>query len=208
VQLTTISPQEASDTNAWAQEHRAAYLDGAIQVAPDQMAQPDTTILISGAKEAFQRSEQVLNVLGGGVTYLGENPALAGTMDLATLSYVYGAYLGFVHGARISESQGLSVEKYGAIVANMSASTGEFLKHEGKVIHSGDFAISQSPLKISVDAVERILKTTQDMSINADFPAYAARLFRQADTDGYGDEELAALIKVMRKPGKELERIV
>ncbi|MDB5754354.1 MAG: 3-hydroxyisobutyrate dehydrogenase [Massilia sp.] len=77
------------------------------------------------------------------------------------------------------------------------------LKHEGAVIHSGDFTISQSPLKISVEAVERILKTTRDMGINAGFPEQLARLFRQADADRLGSEELAALIKVLRKPAAQ-----
>lgn len=203
VQLSTTSPQEAKDTELWAHQHGGMYVDGAIQVAPDQMAQPDTTILVSGAREAFQRSEDVLKVLGGNVTYLGESATLAATMDLATLSYVYGSFLGFMHGALISESQGLDVKKYGSIVANMTPSFGEFLKHESQVIQSGNYAVSQSPLKISVEAVDRILTATQEMNINADFAEYAARLFRQADEDGYSDEEIAALIKVLRKTGKQ-----
>jgi 3-hydroxyisobutyrate dehydrogenase-like beta-hydroxyacid dehydrogenase len=206
VQMTTTSPQEAKDTEAWAREHGADYLDGAIQVAPDQMAQPDTTILVSGTGEAYQRSEKFLKVLGGNVTYLGENAALAATMDLATLSYVYGAILGFMHGARIGESQGLDLESYGAIVAAMSPGFGEFLKHESGVIRSSNYAVSQSPLKISVEAVDRILKSTHDMGINDGFPVYASRIFRQADADGLGNEELAALIKVLRKPGRSLEQ--
>lgn len=38
----------------------------------------------------------------------------------------------------------------------MSPSFGAFLRHEGNVVQQGDFAISQSPLSISVAATERI----------------------------------------------------
>jgi 3-hydroxyisobutyrate dehydrogenase-like beta-hydroxyacid dehydrogenase len=132
-----------------------------------------------------------------------ESTALAAAMDLATLSYVYRSILGFMHDARINESQGLDIEKYGSIVAKMTPSFGELLKHESQVIQSKNHTVSQSPLSISVEAVDCILATTQEMNINADFPEYAARLFRQADKDGYSGEEIASLIKVLRKAGKQ-----
>ena len=44
----------------------------------------------------------------------------------------------------------------GAIVAAISPSFGEFFKHEGAVIQSDNFAVSESPLKISVEATARL----------------------------------------------------
>lgn len=198
VQLTTGSPREARDSEAWSQRHGADYLDGAIQAAPSQMARPDTTILVSGSEAAFRRSEPLLAVFGGNVKYLGESVAAAATMDLATLSYVYGAMLGFVHGARIAESEGLRVDHYGSLVAEISPSFGEFFRHEGEVIQSGDYTISESPLRISVEATERLAQAARESGINAEVPAFAANLFGRASAAGHGDEEAAALIKVLR----------
>jgi 3-hydroxyisobutyrate dehydrogenase-like beta-hydroxyacid dehydrogenase len=202
VQLTTGSPQEARDSERWMQRHQAEYLDGAIQAAPSQMARPDTTILVSGAESAFRRGEPVLKVFGGNVKYLGESIAAASAMDLATLSYVYGAWLGFVHGARIAESEGFRVDHYGSLVAEISPAFGEFFKHEGAVIQSGDFAVSESPLRISVEATERLAQAAREAGINAEVPTFASALFQRAVAAGYGEEEVAALIKVFRaNPG-------
>src|SRR5688572_30645343 len=77
LQLTTGSSQEARESEAWARKHGADYLDGAIQAAPSQMARPDTTILVSGAKTAFHRSEPLLKVFGGNIKYLGEQAGAA-----------------------------------------------------------------------------------------------------------------------------------
>lgn len=198
VQLTTGSPQEARDSEAWARERGADYLDGAIQAAPDQMGKSDTAILVSGAEAAFRRSEPLLKILGGNVTYLGEKISAASAMDLATLSYVYGSVLGFFHGALISESEGFGVDTYGAIVADIAPSFGEFLKHEGAVIQTGNFAISQSPLKISAEATERLAQTAREAQINSEFPTYVSKLFKKAVAAGYENEELAALVKVLR----------
>ena len=162
VQLTTGSPREARDSEAWARQRGARYLDGAIQAAPSQMARPDTTILVSGAETAFRRSEPLLQVFGGNVKYLGEPVAAAAAMDLATLSYVYGAFLGFLHGARIAESEGFRVDHYGALVAEISPSFGEFFRHEGAVIQSGNYEVSESPLRISVEATERLAQAARE----------------------------------------------
>ena len=198
VQLTTGSPQDARDAEAWAHRQGASYLEGAIQAAPDQMGQPDTPILVSGAEAVFRAAEPLLGVLGGGIVYLGGKASAAAAMDLATLSTIYGTLLGFLHGARVAEHEGFDVAEYGRIVAGIMPTFAGFLQHEGGVIQSGDFAISQSPMRISIEATQRILQTAQQAGINTEFPAFAAGLFRRADAAGLGGEEVAALIKLLR----------
>ncbi|MEJ7686504.1 MAG: hypothetical protein WKG52_05620 [Variovorax sp.] len=74
------------------------------------MGSPPTPILASGAAPALAAAQPALQVFCGGVAYLGEKPSLASAMDFATLSYVYGALIGFFHGVRIAESEGLGVD--------------------------------------------------------------------------------------------------
>lgn len=198
VQLTTGSPSDARDAEMWAHRHGATYLEGAIQAAPDQMGQADTPILMSGAEAVFREAEPLLKVLGGGTVYLGEKASAAAAMDLATLSTIYGTLLGFMHGARIAEHEGFDVAEYGRIVAGIMPTFAGFLQHEGAVIQSGDFKISQSPMRISVEATQRIWQTAQEAGINTEFPAFAAGLFKRADAAGLGGEEIAALIKLLR----------
>jgi 3-hydroxyisobutyrate dehydrogenase-like beta-hydroxyacid dehydrogenase len=198
VQLTTGSPDDARKALAWSSQHGANYLDGAIQAAPSQMGQPDTPILLSGDQATYSTVELLLKDLAGNIVYLGNQIEAAATMDLATLSYVYGATVGFLHGARIAESQGLDVSQYGKIIKEISPSFGAFFQHEGSVIQSGDFTITESPLRISVEATQRILRSTQDAGLNTEFPAFVADLLKRADAAGLGNQELASLIKVLR----------
>ncbi len=179
IQLTTGSPREALASEVWARQRGADYLDGAIQAAPSQMARPDTMILVSGAESAFRRSEPILNVFAGNVKYLGKEVGSASAMDLATLSYVYGTMLGFIHGARIAESEGFGVDHYGSLVAEISPTFGEFFKHEGAVIQSGNYAISESPLKISVEATERLAQAARESGINSEFPTFVSDSSRE-----------------------------
>ncbi|SHG19286.1 NAD(P)-dependent oxidoreductase [Pedobacter caeni] len=199
LQLSTISPKEAIESESWAAEHGASYINGGIQAAPTQMGQPDTPILISGKERTYLAVEPVLKVFGGAISYLGEKIAASPTVDLATLSYIYGASIGFFHGARIIESQGISVADYANIVAGISPSFGAFLKHEGHMIHTENYAITESPLRISVEATARLEQTALEAGINSEFPAFAAALFKKAHVAGYGDQEVAAIIKVLRE---------
>jgi 3-hydroxyisobutyrate dehydrogenase-like beta-hydroxyacid dehydrogenase len=205
MQLSSGSPQEGTDSEAWAHARGARYLDGAIQAAPSQMGRADTPILVSGLNAAYQQALPILQVFGGNISYLGEPASLASAMDLATLSYVYGTALGFFHGARIVEAAGMPVDQFGALVAGIAPGFGEMLQHEANVIHSGDFTVSQSPTSISVDAVERILQQASESGINDEFPRYAASVFRRAAAAGYGNQEIAAIIKVLRANSPQLQ---
>ncbi|HVE54808.1 MAG TPA: NAD(P)-binding domain-containing protein [Ramlibacter sp.] len=200
VQLTTGSPQEALAAAEWATAHGARYLEGAIQAAPGQMGQPDTPLLLSGAQATYEASADLLRVLAGNLVYLGPRIDAAATMDFATLSYVYGAYTGFLHGARLAETRGVDVVRYGEIVQSIAPSFGAFFRHQAGVIASGDFRVSESPLRISVVATQRILDASADAGIDTRVPRLFTALLAQARDAGHADSELAALIQVLRAP--------
>ncbi|QNQ08252.1 NAD(P)-dependent oxidoreductase [Sphingomonas alpina] len=198
INLGTGSPEDARNAEAHVTQHGGRYLDGAIQAAPSQMGQDDTPILISGPSAVFAEALPLLAILAGHPSHLGERIDAAAFMDLATLSYVYGAFGGFLHGARIAESVDISVATFGGIVEQISPSFGAFFKHEAAVIESGDFAITESPLRISIPAVERILRTSKTLGINTELPALVHSWLGKAGQAGLADQELAALIKILR----------
>jgi 3-hydroxyisobutyrate dehydrogenase-like beta-hydroxyacid dehydrogenase len=139
VQLSTGTPREARESELWARERSADYLDGAIQATPSQMGRPDTTIFVSGAESAFRRSEPILKSLGGTVIYLGEQVGSASALDCAVLSSLFGAIFGFLHGSRICESEGLRVDSFGSMVADLAPVIGEMIKHNAEVIQAGTY---------------------------------------------------------------------
>lgn len=196
--LGTNSPTAAKEFARRIAGARGDYLDGAIQAAPSQMGEPDTPVLLSGPREAYAAAAPLLRILAGNLVFLGEEADAAAYMDLATLSYVYGAYAGFLHGARIAEVTGSNPVLYGKLVRAISPSFGAFFEHQGGVIESGDFAVSESPMRISIAAVDRIASTSGDLGINRELPDLVNGWLRKAADAGLADSELAALIKVLR----------
>jgi len=158
----------------------------------------NTPILLSGDQSAFAKWNPALEDLAGNYVNLGARFESAAKMDLATLSYVYGAFVGFLHGALIAESENLDVAQFGKLVSDVSPSFGAFFAHESSVIQYRDFKITESPLRISVEATQRIHDFSKGRGINTEFSELASQLLQRASAAGLGNEELAALIKVMR----------
>lgn len=198
VQLTSGSPAEAERLEKWTEAHGAGYLDGAIQAAPQQMGREDTPIFISGKPAAWDEALAVLKVFAGAPEYLGAAAGLASSVDLATLSGIYGTLMGFFHGARIMEHAGFPVDKYAGLLTGILSTFGDFIQYEGTLVHENRFAKTESPMSISVDATARILQQASDAGIHRAFPAYLAGMFQKAAEMGLADEELSAMIKVLR----------
>jgi 3-hydroxyisobutyrate dehydrogenase-like beta-hydroxyacid dehydrogenase len=199
VELSTGTPKDARDAEAWAKERGFDYLDGAIMASPSQIARPDTTIFLSGAASAFEKSQPILQPLAGNLIYMGEAVGLAAAWDLATLSCLFGALLGFFHGARIFESEGLRVGDFGSMIAGISPALGEMIKHTGEVIEAGNYGEVESSVKTCAVGFDLFAKQAREAGINSEFPEFGVGLFRKAMQQGYGEEEVAALIKVLRR---------
>ncbi len=199
VQLSTGTPQEARNSEVWARERGADYLDGAIQAWPSHIGGAETVILYSGSNTAFQTSEPLLKVLAGNSKYLGEPVSSASAQALAVISYLLGTWLGFAHGAHILESENLRVDLFGLqIAASAAPLLGEEAKHQGEVIQFGNFGNPESSLKTSADSVERLVQQAMEARINSEFPSFALPLFEKATKAGYGNEEVSAIIKIFR----------
>lgn len=198
INFTTADPQEAEQLETMLADLNAGYVNGAIQVAPDQMGLPETTIIVSGKNEHFNRSRNALTVFGGNIKYLGDRAALASAMDLATLTWLYGSYTGLIHGIVLSQKTGLSLNAFSEILGEITPGFTEFFKHQIGVVEKGDFTISQSPLSISVAATQRIYHAFRKAGTQPAFIKTISDLLQKAESGGLADQELAALVKVVK----------
>jgi 3-hydroxyisobutyrate dehydrogenase-like beta-hydroxyacid dehydrogenase len=199
VQLSTGSPEQARNHERWARERDVDYLDGAIAATPVQIGKPGATIFVSGAHSAFQNSESLLKMLAGNVVYLGGQVAAASALDLAFLSYLFGSMLGFFHGARVLETERLSVASFGAMMTALAPAVGEMMRQSADAISTDAYEQPESSLKICAEAVDLLAQQAHEAGINAEFPLFASGLFGRAVAAGYGNEKAAALIKILRE---------
>ena len=198
VQLSTGTPQEARDAEIRLRQRGAVYLDGAIMAIPSQIGAADAAIFTSGSSQAFQQSEPLLRCFGGKVVYLGEPVGAASALDYAMLSHLFGGLLGAAHGALICEAEGLSVASFGSQLAGLAPVVGGMVQHMCEVIQSGSYGKAESSVGICAAFFETLAQQAREAEISTEFPAFGQGIFRRAMAAGLGEEEFAALTKVLR----------
>jgi len=192
IQLGTGTPREARESEAWLKANGCKYLDGAILAGPGDIGAKNARILFSGAQAVFEQCEPRLKCLGGDRRYLGEDVGAAAALDLAWLSACYGAILGAVHGARLCESEQLSVGLYASLFAD-----NPYMQAARKISENA-YTNPGATLAVWEGALRRLQSQANDAGINSEIPDFASGLFKRAVMAGYGGEDAAALIKVLR----------
>ncbi|MFF2888524.1 NAD(P)-dependent oxidoreductase [Paenibacillus sp. NPDC057967] len=112
VNLTTGTPNKARLLDTWAKEKGIEYLDGAIMAVPPMIGTPNALILYGGRKELFETYQPVLQVMGGGTTYLSEDTGVALLYDMAMLTMLYGAWYSYFHAHALLRTANISAEEF------------------------------------------------------------------------------------------------
>ncbi|PCC68425.1 3-hydroxyisobutyrate dehydrogenase [Nannocystis exedens] len=197
VQLSTGTPQEARELAAWAEARGARYLDGAILAVPSQIGGPNAHIMTSGSREALAAAEGVLGDMAA-IQFVGEGPGAAAALDLGVLSTLFGALLGFYHGARLMESEQLGVDGLGGLLSAIAPTLGEMIRIDGEAIHHGRYEAPEASLEICWRSMDLLGRHAREAGIDASFPGFAAAMFHRGLAAGLGHEAPAAMIKVLR----------
>lgn len=198
LQLSTGSPDDAREGEAFVTGMNAKYLDGAIMAYPDQIGSLDATILVSGPLSVFEFFEPTLKELGGGTMHVGESIGSASALDCAGLSAAIGAYLGALHGASICEAEGVSVGFYGELLQGLIPVLGEGLREINERVSTEQFEDSHASLATYSRASQRILAHAKASGTDTSFPSYASELLGKAESAGLGAKDLASIITLLR----------
>ena len=194
VQLSTGSPNEARSAGAWFSSHGAWYLDGAILGGPANIATSRAMILYSGPRELFDRCSALLGVLGQGKRFVGANIGAAAAIDMAWLARHCGTYAGVAHGVLICEVEGADLEVYASLFAESDTARSMI-----DVIREGAFANPPATLSVWHTALRRLQEQARDTGIRSEVPDLLSSILARAAAAGFGDQHIAAIVKVLRR---------
>lgn len=193
IQLSTGSPKEATEFEELIRSFDCEYIDGAIMPYPEGIGEDDARLLFAGSEEAYNRCLPILQCLGGDLRYLGSNIRGAAALDMALLTHDLCCYLGVLHGSHICESENIGVGEFVEMFPE-----GSIAREPVEVIHSGKFDEPGATLTVWDGALQRIQKQANDAKINSEVPDFISSFFKRAIAAGYGEEDVASIIKVMR----------
>jgi 3-hydroxyisobutyrate dehydrogenase-like beta-hydroxyacid dehydrogenase len=199
IQLTTASASEAEVMEAWAIQKGGLYLDGEILVGPSYIGTKEAMLVVAGSQDAWRVSEPVVKCLGGGSRYLGENVAEPTALFAAAILPMLGGIMGMIQGIQIVEKEGMDVAKCVDIIADIFESGDACdIRRQGNAIARNAFGDSDEAIEAWEVTCSRLLEGYANQGINVELLRLMCDLLNRAVKAGYGGEEVAAVIKVMR----------
>jgi len=199
VQLSSGTPQEARESERWIQDCGAEYMDGAILAFPRTIGTPNAMIVISGPASSFEKHKSLLDSLGN-VVFVGESIGLASTQDIAGIAFFIAALMGFMHGAVIFESEGLSVEEYLVLAESVMPVLSGELHQIADRIKSKKYDDTDAELESWAAGADHLVQLSQENRITKEVPEFLSRVFNEAITAGHSKHDIAALIEIFRAP--------
>jgi 3-hydroxyisobutyrate dehydrogenase-like beta-hydroxyacid dehydrogenase len=194
IQMSTGTPAEAREAEAWVNEQGGHYLDCSIMVYPETVGKTEAQLLVSGPQEIYHECARYIKHLGGDIHYLGSKIGAAAALDLAVVTRLVVNTVGIVYGAHICESEGLPLQHF----ADMYP--------EGDRGHSLAMTIDQAEFEenisatvgTSIEVVSAIQSLAVDLGINTELPDFILGLYKRAAAAGCLKQDNASLIKVFR----------
>lgn len=197
VQMSTGTPGEARECETWLTACGADYLDVGWLPYPGDIGKEDTRILVAGSKTAFARSQAFFDCLGGETSYLGENIGQPTAVDLASFAIELGRYVGMAYANRLCESESVGLDLFASLYPE-----GNRVQQIAEIVHAGDFRLGSlhdgASIRVWGECVQRMQSQAKDTQSNSELSDFLSSIFKRAVAAGYGEEDLAALIKVLR----------
>ena len=198
IQLTTASGADARSLADWITEQGADYLDGEILAYPSEIGDVATTLLIAGDKDVWQTCEPLLRTLGGATRHLGENVQLPAVLNQALISPMMGTIAGMIHGALECEASNFSVTAYTELLSETLPVLLHQIQHLAITIAHNNFTDTEAALKTYAAPTSLWVEQCKERGVNAEFPAFVDGWLQRGMDAGYGEEEVSAIIKVLR----------
>ena len=198
VQMGTVTPAEARESESWMKNLGGNYLDVTIQPYPEEIGEPDSQFLISGSEVAYEQALPFLRLFGGNLRYLGKNVGAASTLDLGKLICCLSIYVGFAHAARICETESVGLDQFALLFTEKGLG-----RNLAERIHADNYKVGAIHPGASIRTWEGCIQVIQDHArfnkINSEVPDFIASIFSRALESGYGEEDIAAIVKVLRQ---------
>lgn len=207
VQLTSGTPHEARELDAWARANGLRYLEGAIKENPSGIGYDGTKsrgrglVYYSGPRAVYDGAIPTLSALGRQPLFVGEAIGAANAADVAFRSVEYAAVAGFLHGAALCESEGIAIEWFLAKIPSFIPAVGLVATEQAlPMIRSGTYAGGRANMDVRADALRHVVHSSRRNRVDSTLPTALLALFERTIALGHGASEIPSMFEVIRAP--------
>lgn len=200
IDVSTIDPQTARRLTDAAMKKGKHFLACPLGKGPAQAAEGTEPIFAGGERAIFERCQMLLNAIGKPVYYLGD-------VEQSTAFKLISNLIGFANMAVLAEgiSLGLKAGIEPKLLQKLLADTGADsyqLKLRGPFILSEDYTPRFS-VALTAKDLRLAVAMARAWNIEPTFGVQASMLYQQAMAEGIGNEDAAAIYKIVQRQEKQ-----
>ncbi|WP_181774108.1 NAD(P)-dependent oxidoreductase [Amycolatopsis pittospori] len=197
VNVTSGGPEHARELAAWAAEHGAEYLHGAVYAVPQTIGTTESSISYSGSEAVHQRGQASLDLLGKG-TFLGADAGLASSYDVAILAGMYGMIGGFLHATAMATAAGIRATELTPMLLSWLSDAFPALSTFAEEIDGGAYSGGESSLAMNQAGLTTIIRAGQGLGVPADTLLPIKELIDRQIAAGHGAASLSRAVESLR----------
>ncbi|MFH8760511.1 NAD(P)-dependent oxidoreductase [Streptomyces atroolivaceus] len=199
VNLTSGTPSRARALAEEVVRRGGSYLDGGVMAVPEAIGTADAVLAYSGPRPLYDAHESTLRGLGTGL-HLGDDPGLAATHEMATLVLMWGMLDGFLNGAAIVGTAGVSATAYLPIARRAIDTVAGWLPDYARQADNGSYPADDGTIDTHLAAMAHVVEESESLGVNTELPRLVKVLAERAANAGHGGSGYVALMEQFRKP--------
>ncbi len=175
----------------------ADYMLGMINAYPSGVGKEDSTILTVGSAGAWERYGDIIRVLGGKSTNVGEQPSALAALFAGLFTVRQGFMFGMIYGALVCQKAGIPMQVFSDQLPATLKLVNDYHDLFARTVPAEDYDNAEASIKVYALAQEDALKTFESLHAPAEFMQLMYTQTKSAWDDGFGDKQLTALVQHM-----------
>lgn len=196
INMSTVSPEATAEAARLVEDAGGEFLDVPVSGTKRPAKDGKLVILAAGSRETILELTPVLNTMGKAVIYCGDTGQA--TRAKLMINLLLGSMMqGLAEALTFGKKVGLDLETMVETIGNGGLSS-PFYTAKGKAIRKGDFE-KNFPVNLMLKDLVLALDTARESGVALPQTAINREMFTAANAKGLGDEDMAAVIKILEE---------
>lgn len=197
VDMSTVDAETSRESARLAHELGALFLEAPVAGSRKPAEDAVLTIMAAGDRELYDTSLPVLEKMGKKILFLGET-GKAAHMKLANNLVMCGALAALCEGIALAAWSGIDTAQLLEVLDSGAVANPMFRLKGPQIAANGEFPTA-FPLRHMQKDLRLALRLAEEVGQPLFATATINELYKSALTRGYGDEDFAAVCRVIRK---------
>lgn len=196
VQLSTCTPEQIKDQQAWVQARGGRFIAGGIVAYPRSIGRP-SALIVYGGDPCFEQYRAMLTSLGSSPHYLGADPCLVTGAYFTLSTFMIGTLGLFYETAALARHYGVNIDDFYLMARLANDEVLDGIRDGAQRIARGQYEGDQASLDLHLAGMQYVSDTYKPTGIPALMNDALVAVLKLACEQGDGAKDLSALTEAL-----------